>query len=87
MRIVSSIGAEVFAIRVVGGGFRLNRHPAKRVDSERLSVQPVVVRVVKIDEMATHPQDGVLEAVRCDREPSDNTSVIQSSGLTETSAG
>ena len=84
---VGSIGAEVFAIGVVAGGFRLKRHPAERVDSEGERVQPMVARAANIDDLVTHPQDGVLEAVRCDRQPRDNTRVIQSSGLAETAAG
>jgi hypothetical protein len=62
---MGSIGAEIFAVRVVGGDFSLQRHPAKRIDSERTRVQTVVTRAVKVDDLVTNPHDGVLDAVGC----------------------
>src|ERR1019366_7060956 len=56
---MGSISAEVFAVWVVGGGFSLQRHPAKRIDSERTRVQPVVARTVQVDDLVTDPQNGV----------------------------
>jgi hypothetical protein len=81
------ISTKVFAVRIVVGGFSLQRHSAKRIDSERSRVQAAVAGVVKVHDLVTNPQNGVLDAVGCGGEPSDHAGVIECAGLTETAAG